>query len=240
MIKGILFDKDGTLIDFFALWETAARKVIPRLLLELKILVTEELTEAVLDSIGVYPTGIDPKGALAYQSYHGNAERIKTCLQYYSIEKQTEEIEALLERLFYEETTKEEAQIIGLADLKALFGTIRQRQIKIGVATADTEESTRYCLARLGVLEDLDYMGTDDGRNRPKPAPDMLLQFCETCNLRPEEVLVVGDTANDLLFAKNAHAMFCGVLSGVSEEKDYEGKADWILPSIAELPEALL
>ena len=30
MIKGILFDKDGTLIDFFAVWPVLAREVIPK------------------------------------------------------------------------------------------------------------------------------------------------------------------------------------------------------------------
>ena len=29
MIKGILFDKDGTLVDFFSLWLQAATAVVP-------------------------------------------------------------------------------------------------------------------------------------------------------------------------------------------------------------------
>ena len=32
MIKGILFDKDGTLIDFYKVWGTAAGPVMDRLL----------------------------------------------------------------------------------------------------------------------------------------------------------------------------------------------------------------
>lgn len=32
MIKGILFDKDGTLIDFFSLWLQAATAAIPAFL----------------------------------------------------------------------------------------------------------------------------------------------------------------------------------------------------------------
>jgi len=34
MIKGILFDKDGTLIDFFSLWLGAANTVVKHLLQE--------------------------------------------------------------------------------------------------------------------------------------------------------------------------------------------------------------
>ena len=34
-IKGILFDKDGTLIDFFKVWEPAIKPVLERLLAQL-------------------------------------------------------------------------------------------------------------------------------------------------------------------------------------------------------------
>lgn len=34
MVKGILFDKDGTLIDFFELWLGAAKWAIPRMMEE--------------------------------------------------------------------------------------------------------------------------------------------------------------------------------------------------------------
>ena len=38
MIKGILFDKDGTLIDFFSLWLGAAKAVVIQFLKENELL----------------------------------------------------------------------------------------------------------------------------------------------------------------------------------------------------------
>ena len=56
-IKGILFDKDGTLIDFFSLWLYAARRVIPEFIrgnnLEEKQNTTE-LENVLYESIGIF------------------------------------------------------------------------------------------------------------------------------------------------------------------------------------------
>ena len=57
--------------------------------------------------------------------------------------------------------------------------------------------------------------------------------------LKPEEIAVVGDTYNDMLFAKQNGGIAIGVLSGVSEEEDFENEADYIIASIHELPELL-
>lgn len=45
MIKGILFDKDGTLIDFFSLWLGAAKAVVIQFLKENEL--SEEVKERV-------------------------------------------------------------------------------------------------------------------------------------------------------------------------------------------------
>lgn len=51
MVKGILFDKDGTLIDFFELWLGAAKWAIPRMMEENSL--SEDLENYILETIGV-------------------------------------------------------------------------------------------------------------------------------------------------------------------------------------------
>lgn len=63
-IKGILFDKDGTLIDFFSLWLGAAERAIPKFL-ENNNINDEKMVNVVLESIGVKNSKVDPRGALA-------------------------------------------------------------------------------------------------------------------------------------------------------------------------------
>ena len=47
-----------------------------------------------------------------------------------------------------------------------------------------------------------------------KPNPQMLLEICSNFKLRPDEVLMVGDTDRDVLFGKNAGCHTCVVHHG--------------------------
>lgn len=51
-IKGILFDKDGTLIDFFKVWEPAIKPVLERLLAQLGLEFDREEKECLLKRLG--------------------------------------------------------------------------------------------------------------------------------------------------------------------------------------------
>lgn len=62
MIKGILFDKDGTLIDFFSLWLGAAKAVVIQFLKENEL--SEEVKERVFYAMGIENGEIDPYGGL--------------------------------------------------------------------------------------------------------------------------------------------------------------------------------
>ena len=53
MIRGILFDKDGTLVDFFSLWLQAALAVTPAFLEENHIQPDKDMTDYVLRAMGV-------------------------------------------------------------------------------------------------------------------------------------------------------------------------------------------
>ena len=89
------------------------------------------------------------------------------------------------------------------------------------------------------VLEKFDYVGADDGVLRPKPEADMFLEFQKKFGLKQQEIAVVGDTYNDIRFARENGGVAIGVLSGVSQEADFCGEADYILNSVGELPQLL-
>ena len=67
----------------------------------------------------------------------------------------------------------------------------------------------------------------------------MLLAFAEHCGLRPDEILIVGDSRHDLLAGRAAGMRTLAVLTGVATEDDLDDLADAVRPDIGHLPELL-
>ena len=68
----------------------------------------------------------------------------------------------------------------------------------------------------------------------------MALAFCAAHGLRPDEVIVVGDTPADLLMARNAGcARAIAVLTGAIPEHVLAPLADHVLPSVQQLESVL-
>lgn len=235
MIKGILFDKDGTLIDFYDLWLRAALAVMPVFMQENRIPQEDGMEEYLLDAIGIRQGRVDPKGPLAYKSYGEIAEAVSEALAGKGMFIPDDVIRRQLIEMFGAYTSREDIEVKSLADLKSLFLDLKRHGVAIGLATADTMESAKNCLELLGVLDCFDYIGADDGRLRAKPEPDMLIAFAGTIGAKPEEIMVVGDTYNDIQFARKCGSLAVGVLSGVSGMEDYCGEADYVLRSVADL-----
>lgn len=239
MIKGILFDKDGTLIDFFSLWLDAAMEVVPEFLKQNKLDSSEEMIDYILRTIGVTEMKVDPAGALAYKSYTEIAAEIQEALLEKGYLISEEKIQNQIEALFHKSVTRGYSRLQQLTDIKKMIAYLQEKQIHVGLATADTLDSARACLDSMEVLEQFDYVGADDGIRKPKPEKDMFLEFQEQFGLLAEEIAVVGDSYNDIVFAKRNGGIAIGVLSGVSQAKDFQDEADFIISSIQELPELL-
>ncbi|BDF06172.1 HAD family hydrolase [[Clostridium] hylemonae] len=235
MIKGILFDKDGTLIDFFDLWEEAARTVIPAFMRENGIEETEKMREYLFRTIGMSGGKVDPKGPLAFEPYEEIASHVKEALAAAGINIPCKVIHRQLVSLFSAYINRPEIQFKPLFHLKHVFRQLKERGIFIGLATADTLASAENCLDTLGVREYFDYVGADDGKQAPKPAPDMLLTFAAQTGIQPEEIAVVGDTFNDIRFARQCGSVAVGVLSGVSTRADYYREADYIFETASDV-----
>lgn len=239
MIKGILFDKDGTLVDFFSLWLQAARTSVTEFLKENGQPVTEELHDCVMKAMGVENGKVDPQGGLAYKSYKEIAQDVCKALEKKDIRISADRAGMQLERLFNANVSGKDVTFAQLADLKELMKALKNRGIWIGLATADTVHSAKNCLDTLEVLDQFDYLGADDGIRKPKPEADMFLEFQEKFGLRSDEIAVAGDTYNDMKFARKNGGVAIGVLSGVSTREDFGSAADYIVGSVRELPELL-
>ena len=149
-IKGILFDKDGTLIDFFSLWLYAERRVIPEFIrgnnLEEKQNTTE-MENVLYESIGIVSDQIDPNGALAYKSYREIAQDMERALERLGIRIETDQIETQIRELFDQATHGEEAKMIPLGDLPELFQFLKKKNLYLGIATADTVSSAKSAMS---------------------------------------------------------------------------------------------
>lgn len=239
MIKGILFDKDGTLVDFFSLWLQAALEVTPVFLAENQIRADDAMVSYVMEAMGVEGGKVDPRGALAYKSYQEIAEDLCQALAKKGFHVDPALAQEQLERLFDKSVAGKNVSFTQLADLRQMMRDLKARGICVGLATADTMRSAKSCLKTLGTYRDFDYIGADDGVKRPKPEADMFLEFQHKFHLEPSQIAVVGDTYNDIVFARNNGGTAIGVLSGVSREEDFRGEADYVLQSVQELPALL-
>lgn len=239
MIKGILLDKDGTLIDFYSLWLQAALLAVPQFLKENKIKISREMVDYLLHTLGVRDNQVDPNGSLAYKSYGEIAKELSGALLEKGIGIDSSRIHKQIVKIFEHILSDQHMVFNQIGHVEYIIKFLKKQNICIGLATADTMNSAKSCLKSMGILELFDYIGADDGIKRPKPETDMFLEFQKCFQLRSEEIAVVGDTYNDILFARQSGGVAIGVLSGVSSSADFRGEADYIIESIQELPELL-
>ena len=122
------------------------------------------------------------------------------------------------------------------ADLPALFGALIDVGVQIAVVTADDREPTLAALTWQGVIDHIAFIAcADDGRPH-KPAPDALLAACAATGVPVARTVMVGDSTTDMLMAQRAGVgLRVAVLTGTMDEATLAPLADVVLPSIAEI-----
>lgn len=69
-----------------------------------------------------------------------------------------------------------------------------------------------------------------------KPSPDMILRALSKVKIKPDEVVMVGDSTSDMQMGRNAEVKACiGVLTGHTPREKLERLADVVIPSVAVL-----
>lgn len=230
MIKGILFDKDGTLIDY-SMWKNAGINVVRKVMNE-NGLYDEKIYKQMLKSIGIYENWVDPFGVLAYKPIEDVAKELHFVLSKQNVDVEYDLFIAEVAESLRNEVIKEDAEIKPITDLKLLLDSLKQHDIKIGLVTSDSLKSATHFINKFNLTDSFDFIGAKDGVNKLKPHYDMCEKFMNAFDLQANEIAVVGDSYSDMLFAKNSGVLAVGVLSGISSKINLKDIADVIIPSV--------
>jgi phosphoglycolate phosphatase len=228
--KAIIFDKDGTLIDFDAMWGGWV------------VFLAEQLH-------GV--SGVDVRKALCKAMGYDEINKKVQADGKLAMSPMSELYRLTVEVMQSGGLTEEQAELAVKAgwcipdpvvlakqftDTRALFSQLHGLGIKIGIATVDDRAPTQAMIEAFDVEEFISAMVCADDGVKAKPAPDMVLTICERMKVNPSSVMVVGDTIADLKMGRAAGAgLVVGVLSGVSSAKDLATLADVLLDSVDDL-----
>jgi phosphoglycolate phosphatase len=226
-IRAILFDKDGTLLDFDASWSAAYRE------LALDLAAGDPEAAATFLAMG----GLDPASG---RFRPGSVLAAGTTLDIVALWFPTLRDEAFttkvaeMDRIFHANGIRCSVPVAGLAETLDALAALG---MAMGVATNDGTAAAKAALAAIGVGARLPHVFGYDSVARPKPAPDIVDAFAKLVGVSPAEVAVVGDNPHDLAMARSGGAgAAIGVLSGNSGADDLAPLADVVLPSIRELP----
>ncbi|MEM3443055.1 MAG: HAD family hydrolase [Candidatus Bathyarchaeia archaeon] len=117
--------------------------------------------------------------------------------------------------------------------LKAL----KKMGLKLGLCTINGEKSTNHILKKFGITEFFDAVTPRDYVKYVKPNTEHLEATLKALNVKPEEVLVVGDGASDMKCARELKAVAVALPTGVSNPKELiTSGANYLITSITDLP----
>ena len=221
-IRGLLFDKDGTLFDFEKTWNSWTSKILT------------EVSKQSNVSISALADAIDfdlKTGKLLPQSIviAGTHRQVTAALHTKLSNWDFEHLESYL--LDYVVKTRQ----YEVVPLQKYFRKLKSEGLLLGVMTNDAERGAQAHLAAAGILNLLDFVAGSDTGFGCKPAPEPLLAFAKITGLKPDEIAMVGDSLHDLQAAQAAGMMRIAVLTGVATEDELKKHADLVLPSIANL-----
>jgi HAD superfamily hydrolase (TIGR01509 family) len=175
VIRGVIFDLDGTIIDNEGLYGRAFCSVLKKL---------EISCEEVKHTPGI--------------GVRENWERMKRDL---NLASDPEELAAQTQQFYLDHL----GEVKPRADLNSTVHFIRDQGRKVILATSNTGDIGSAVLDKLGIKKLFSVVVFGDDVERKKPAPDIFLKALHEAKLRPQETLIVEDSPAGIEAAKAAN-----------------------------------
>ncbi|MCQ2508194.1 MAG: HAD family phosphatase [Dorea sp.] len=189
MLKGAIFDVDGTLLDSMPIWEDAGARYLKSIQVE-----PEEHLSEILWNMTI------PEGAAYVKK------------QYHLSVTEEEIIAGIIGtvRTFYEE----EATLKPGA--RAFLEDLRKRKIPMVIATTSNRSYLEAAFERTGIHEYFDRIFTCDEVGAGKTKPVIYQVAAEYLGFKPEEIFVFEDAEHAIMTAKQAHFQVVAIYDAAS------------------------
>jgi phosphoglycolate phosphatase len=231
-----VLDKDGTLIDFPSLWVPVVR-ARARFIVE-EAGVDLALEGALLRAFGYDPDRdrIDPRGPLAVAPRSETTIIGATLL--YGAGLPWEDAVAAVRRAYRRADQAIDPVRVArpVPGVDHALRRLRAAGARLAVATTDTTAQATRGLTALGLADLLDAIVGADAVSRPKPDAEAVHRCCDAVGVAAREAVVVGDAVADVLMGREAGvALTVGVLTGVTTAAEFDGHADVVVSSLADV-----
>lgn len=242
-VDGILFDKDGTLLDFIYTWGNWSEQLLARFSASLQ---DRELPPIGADLDALWGALRAPDGAVVDYDRNGplamgTVDEMLAILAWHGYRSGLSWAEA--KTLAAEAKLAADAQLEAACAARLLPGVLdfldacRQAGVPLAVVTADETEAAVKHLAWLGIVDRFDAIVGTDQVERGKPYPDMALLACERLGLGGGRFAVIGDTRGDMRMAKEAGAAAAILIAepGATADRANRNDADAVVVTLREL-----
>ena len=225
-IKAILFDKDGTLIDFSGTFAPATTLVIHDLAggnnnkaEELAAVLKFDLATEAFDTNSVLIAG----------SLENIAQAVLSHMDGYDLAGLITQIAQLYDQHSLASLSPFPELLPALDELAALG-------LPLGIATNDAEHTAIIHMEALGLKDRFSYIAGFDSGYGEKPGPGMVEGFIDKTGFEAKQTVMVGDSLTDCKAGRTAGAVVVAVTSGLADAATLSPHADHVLSSIGELP----
>ncbi|GLK73846.1 HAD family hydrolase [Ancylobacter dichloromethanicus] len=226
----ILFDKDGTLVDFDLTWGPAAGAVMRRLAGD-DALILDRLFGA------SHYLAEERRFLQTSPLIAGSSRQYGPLWADILARRADSDFYHEVDRLFREEGERFLTPIGRPAETLARLHAFG---LPLGIATNDAEPNARLQVDRLGLAPYVRAVYGHDSGYGSKPSPGMVQAFSAFIGLPVASIALVGDTRHDLDTARAAGAMAVLVRCGPSPVDAFAHEADLVVDTVEELAELIL
>jgi phosphoglycolate phosphatase len=228
-IELVIFDKDGTLIDFHAMWGGWAEALV----VDLERSTGRDLRERLFAMLGYDPVAGRAHAGGGLVAAPMARLRDLTLAAVLAAGVRDAEARAAVADAWHAPDPVD--LVRPLTDLPRLMTALQATGRRCAIVTNDDRAPTVRTLAALGLTGLVDSLVCADDGLPAKPAPDAALHICARLGIAPARAAVVGDSSADIAMGRAAGVgLVIGVRTGVGAEVALTG-ADHLIDSVGEL-----
>lgn len=228
-LKAILFDKDGTLLDYHATWTSVNLEAALRAANGDKALARQLLAVADADP----QTGRAAAGGLLAA---GNTAEIVDAWISQGVTTPRDALIATIDRIF----TDAMQRAVPIDGGLEMIRTLHAHGYVMGVASSDSAVAIGVFLESAGLAPYFQFIAGYDSGYGHKPDPAALIAFGRKFGMDPGSIAMVGDNIQDLQLGRRGGAgLVIGVLSGTGGIEALAPLADSVIGDISQLDQVL-